>query len=274
MNVNLITAKSKKYDGMIDMVSKKGRFPSSSVRFCTEELKSKPMIDYVLNQNDHLLIIQGIRSDESIKRSKMEMQCSFFKYYFEPYATNTYTVKYLETLKTLTKEQSKKLLKAKHRLSIGKEDEKFHTYRKKEVFEWCKKYSDDINRPMFNKSGQYVIDFIIKNGQKPNKLYYQGFKRVGCWPCIMSGHNEVLEIIERSPERMDFINNEEQRLNSTFFSPDYIPKWATSNKCNRTGKTIVRAEDVKKYLSSKNATGDLFNPDKEISCSSYYHLCE
>jgi 3'-phosphoadenosine 5'-phosphosulfate sulfotransferase (PAPS reductase)/FAD synthetase len=56
LNVKLVTVKSKKYNGMVDLAEKKKRFPSSQARFCTSELKSIPFIDYVLEQTDHLLI--------------------------------------------------------------------------------------------------------------------------------------------------------------------------------------------------------------------------
>ena len=87
LGVKLVTVMSKKYDGMEDMAIKKGRFASSKMRFCTAELKTTPMIDYVLDRKD-LIIIQGIRGDESASRSEMSKQCSFFKYYFEPYKSN------------------------------------------------------------------------------------------------------------------------------------------------------------------------------------------
>lgn len=36
LGLNIVYLKSKQYDGMIDMVKKKGRFPSTMSRFCTE----------------------------------------------------------------------------------------------------------------------------------------------------------------------------------------------------------------------------------------------
>ena len=82
LGVKLVTLKSKKYDGFMDLVRKKLRFPSSKARFCTEELKIKPMIDYILDEvKDHVLVIQGIRGDESEDRSKMQRECTYFKYY-------------------------------------------------------------------------------------------------------------------------------------------------------------------------------------------------
>lgn len=82
LGLNLITVKSKKFNGMVDLTKKKSRWPSSQRRFCTSELKTIPMIDYILDEvNDDVLIIQGIRAAESAKRAEMSKQCTYFKYY-------------------------------------------------------------------------------------------------------------------------------------------------------------------------------------------------
>ena len=243
LNVKLVIVKSKKYNGMIDLAEKKKRFPSIMARFCTSELKSIPFIDYVLEQKEHLIIIQGIRAQESHNRSKMKKQCRFFKYYFEPYTHDK------------------------------KGKAKYHTYRKKDIIAWTEKYSDDILRPVFDWSGIEVINYILDNKMKPNSLYYEGFKRVGCFPCIMSGHKEVYEIIKRYPAQFEKILKEEKRIGSSFFKIDFVPDYAKSGVCPRTGKKYAKGEDVKKYLENKNMTMDLFE-DEAISCSSYYHLCE
>ena len=172
----------------------------------------------------------------------MKAQCRYFKFYFEPYKINK------------------------------KGKPVFHTYRKKDVFKWVENYSDDIIRPVFDWSGQQVIDYIIENGFEPNTLYRQGFKRVGCFPCIMSGHNEVYEIIKRYPEQIELIISEEQRIGKSFFPPDYIPAYACSGISSK-GK-YPKMTDIRKYLTDKKLTGDMFNPDNHVSCSSYYHLCE
>ena len=71
---------------MVDLARQKKRWPSVRARFCTEELKIKPTIDYVLDEvQDNMLMIQGIRGAESPARAKMSAQCTYFKYYLEPY---------------------------------------------------------------------------------------------------------------------------------------------------------------------------------------------
>lgn len=239
LKVRLITVKSKKFAGLIDLAEKKTRFPSSQRRFCTSELKIIPFIDYILEQKEHLIIIQGIRAQESHSRSKMQAQCTYFKYYFEPY-----------------NDKGKK-----------------HSYRGKDVKKWVKMYSSDILRPVFHWTGQEVIDFIIANGQQPNPLYKEGFKRVGCFPCILSGHQEIYQIIKRYPAHFEEIIAHEKRIGSSFFKIDLIPANHQTGVCKRTGKSFTTGEDVRKYLMRKNATLDIFE-DSPISCSSYYHLCE
>lgn len=237
LDVELIILKSK-YDFVRLAVYKK-RFPSTKARFCTSELKMKPMIDYVLSLNDSCIIIQGIRAKESHSRSKMESECMYFKEYFE------------------ANEKGKK-----------------QSYRGKDVRYYCKKYDASILRPIFKWTSQDVIDYILKSGQKPNPLYSLGYSRVGCFPCIMCRHLEIRLIMNDEPMKKRLLdaelcikNNTEK--GSTFFPPTYIPKWACSNRKYPT------VEDVFKYVSDKNNTLDMFEPENGYSCMSMYSgLCE
>ena len=68
--------KSKKFDGLIDLARKKSRFPSSQRRFCTSELKSIPMIDYILDEvQDDFMVVQGIRAAETCPQLSGETVC-------------------------------------------------------------------------------------------------------------------------------------------------------------------------------------------------------
>jgi 3'-phosphoadenosine 5'-phosphosulfate sulfotransferase (PAPS reductase)/FAD synthetase len=243
LGVELIILKPEKYDGFIDMVCGRKRFPSTKRRFCTEILKSIPSIDYVLGLNDHSIVIQGIRKDESVSRSKMEEQCMYFKFYFESYGYD----------------------------KQGKP--KFHTHRKNDVFAYCQKYNSDVLRPIFNWTAQQTIDYIRDNGQLPNPLYYQGFSRVGCFPCIMARHHEVKQIINVSPETIELIKEKESEIGSTFFPPKYIPD-QFSTGIDKNGKKFNTMSDIEKYLKAKNASELLYGDHEGFSCMSYYGLCE
>ena len=219
MGVRLITLKSK-YD-FVSLAVHKKRFPSTNARFCTSELKMKPMIDYVLSLKESCIIIQGIRAGESTARAAMEEECMYFKSYFQP---------------------NKK----------GRTE----NYRSKDVKEWCSQFDASVLRPIFKWSAQQVIDCILDAGQKPNPLYYRGFSRVGCFPCIMCRHKEI-ELIAKNRTEMKKIliicvlfaliagctsprNSVENHPAKNSPQPDALP----DNKENRFTKQFQQADSM------------------------------
>ncbi len=56
---------------MEELIRKKGMFPSRQRRFCTEDLKVRPMFRYIEGLLDEALNTVGIRAGESLARSKM-----------------------------------------------------------------------------------------------------------------------------------------------------------------------------------------------------------
>lgn len=248
LGVKLVTLTNNKVDGFIGLVKKKKRFPSTKARFCTEHLKTIPAIDYILSQTEHLIILQGIRKDESLSRSLMQKQCSYFKYYFTPYGKD----------------------------KNGKD--KYHTYRKKDIIEWRKTYSDDVLRPVFDWTAQQVIDYIIQAGIKPNPLYYMGMGRVGCMPCIMCKHSELKEISKRFPEQIDKVRDAETELKTSIFTNGKIPdRFCSKEAVNKKGKTVKypTIDDVVNYVNKDKDQTDVFEEtDNGHSCMSFYGICE
>ncbi len=238
LGLELITLKSKKYDGMVDLATKKKRFPSVLARFCTTELKTAPMIDFILDEvKDDFIVIQGIRAAESASRAAMASQCNYFKYYLQPYGTDK------------------------------KSKPKYHTYRRREVLTYCKQFATDVQRPVFDWSGHDVINYIFDHGQEPNPLYRMGYKRVGCYPCIMASQQDILNITRQDPARLEYIAGVEKKIGSSFFGPDKIPARAYK------GAYPIMA-DVVRYIEWQNSTGDLFDDNPGTSCMSFYGLCE
>lgn len=186
-----------------------------------------------------MLMIQGIRGAESSARAKMKTQCTYFKYYFEPYGYD----------------------------KNGKP--KKYSYRGKDVRAFRSQFADDLLRPVFDWSAQQVIDYILAAGLEPNPLYKMGYKRVGCWPCVMCSQRDILNIAIQSPERIEQIANLEKELQSSFFGPNKIPTRAITS-----GNKYSSIRDVVRYVQWQNATGSLFDDDTATSCMSYYGLCE
>lgn len=191
------------------------------------------MIDWVLSQSESMVIIQGIRNGESKARADMDDECMYFKQYFDP-------------------------------LKNGKT----YSYRKKEVVNWCKTYDASVLRPIKKWSAQDVIDCILEAGQVPNPLYYKGFSRVGCFPCIMARKKEI-ELLTNDEFSSKRLIDAECEVGRSFFPPKYIP-----NKYCKNGQFPTVLE-VFKYVTDKNATLDMFEPDEGYSCMSLFHgLCE
>lgn len=280
MGVKMVTAKSSvDENGMVDLVKRKKRFPARKARFCTEELKTKPMVDYILAQKESLIIIQGIRNDESFDRLTASRECTFFKYYFQPYQTNSMIVERIEgyaAKRLLSVKEADQLTKAKERLAKGKEDAKYFTYRKKEVIEWRKNYADDILRPVISWTAVEVLNYILENGQKPNMLYYLGFSRVGCFPCVLCNHGEIKLIRKHFPERIQEIIALEKEVGSTFFRPDYLKKGVGKQRSHK-GDRIITMQDVENYFAELDRQGVIFEepePDEDSRCMSHYKICE
>lgn len=69
------------------------------------------MIDFILNLSESIIVYQGIRKDESSKRSKMTEECRFFKFYFEHYKSNEITIENFTEKPPTTHKQKAKLKK-------------------------------------------------------------------------------------------------------------------------------------------------------------------
>ena len=236
LDVNLIILRNNKYKDFVDMSIKKTRFPSTTRRFCTSELKIIPMVDYILSQDESFIIIQGIRGAESAKRANLDVECSYFKEYFSKEAKNL--------------------------------------YHKKAVKKWCETHDASVLRPIFKWSSQDVIDYILENGQQPNPLYKRGFARVGCFPCVMCRKSEI-QLISKDEWASGRLLKAEQRMKietkrgSSFFSPSYIPKRFCANG------EFPTVQEVFQYVNRNDVEIDMFEPDEGYSCMSLYHgLCE
>jgi len=245
-----ITLTNPKYpNGFIDLCIAKKRIPSTMARFCTEELKVKPMIDYIVDYlfpfNNDITIIQGVRSEESLSRSMMKENDDYFKFYFEP------------------KKNDKK------------GNPVYDTYRKKEIVKAYNSKSVDVIRPIHKWTAKQVFEYIFDSGLKANPLYYEGFGRVGCFPCIMATHSEIRIIIDRYPAHIDKIRKLENDVGRTFFTRDYIPeRFCTGRTIDKKGraKAFPYIDDVVKYLHGNHNQVQMF--PKNNGCQSVYSICE
>lgn len=289
----IIRIRSAKYpNGMADMVTARHRFPALKTRFCTEELKVMPGIDYVLTQTDDVTIYQGVRADESPSRALLKRTDEYFRYYFEPY-------RFKSKHQTATKALLKRIGAAKSIEGQGEvfeggslhehlrilqqrhEVEKkpvYHSYRAKDVRAWCDLYSADVVRPVLNWSAEQVISYCIEQGYKLNPLYYRGARRVGCYPCINSPLSEVASIAEHDPARIDAIRALEKEVGSTFFANDKIParlqKGVWTSRDGLVSHKANYIDEVAAYAQGNKAQAELLDRSLQAGCISHYNICE
>lgn len=212
-------------------------FPVPSRRACTKTLKIEPMVDWILEQDDNLIILQGIRAKESESRAKMASECMYFAEYFN--------------------------------------DKIKGQYRKRAVKKWCETHDASLLRPIFGWTSQEVIDYILVNGMRPNPLYERGVSRVGCFPCIMCRQREI-QIVARDKEMRERLLNLEAKVrelypNGSFFVKGYIP----DRFCRTIKGGCPTVQEVFDYVTRDDCQLDMFEPEEGYSCMSLYHgLCE
>lgn len=242
LGVNLIILKNEAIDGMDGLCKRMKWFPDTQNRMCTVQLKIYPMIDWILSQDEHLIVIQGIRAKESAERAKFDVECSYFKDYLD-------------------------------------ENYKKRLYRKRDVKEWCKTHDASVLRPIFTWSAQQVIDYILAHGQRPNPLYERGASRVGCFPCIFARLSEI-KIVAREERYKQRVIELENEVNSTRDKGNEASFFCKGKKpvrfCNRNSNGAPSFAEVSDYVLRGENQPTLWDDTETVmSCVSLYHgLCE
>ena len=231
----LIVLKSRKYTDLLDLAKKKRRFPSPKARFCTEELKIVPMIEWVLEQSCDIAVYQGIRAEESQARRRMKPSDEFFSPQLD-YDQNP------------------------HRFVDGQWKRKRTPIFQKQAIAWLENYDCTVERPFFFWKERDVIT-LCRQKNVLNPLYDMGFSRVGCFPCIMANKREIRRIAEIDPERIETIAQAEAETLHSFFPYTKVP----DSQCQQP--TI---HDVVRWAFS-NATP---SEQDTRSCLSHYAQCE
>ncbi|MFQ5647582.1 MAG: phosphoadenosine phosphosulfate reductase family protein [bacterium] len=88
--------------------------------------------------------------------------------------------------------------------------------------EWefsCQVYDELLWNPLVDWNVKQVFAIHKKYGVEPNPMYKKGFKRVGCFPCVNCGRNELILMAKHYPERIEEIDRWEKELDSTYLAP-------------------------------------------------------
>jgi 3'-phosphoadenosine 5'-phosphosulfate sulfotransferase (PAPS reductase)/FAD synthetase len=139
--------------------------------------------------------------------------------------------------------------------------------------EWSATYDAWVERPLFRWSAADVFALLERHGVPANPLYSLGAKRVGCFPCIMTRHAELLRLHRTLPEVWDRIAELEAAAGRSFFPPDYIPERFHTARDPKSGLTYPTVADVRRYLLGAGEE-QLAMFGETPACMSVYNLCE
>lgn len=133
------------YSAMVRWILKKGMFPSGVRRYCTQELKVRPMARYVDSLDFEVVNAVGVRAEESAARADLPEW---------------------------------------------------------ETGGWI---DAETWRPLIRWTVEDVVSIHQRHGVIPNRGYFEGASRVGCWPCIRSNKAELRRLVQSDQTRIRLI---------------------------------------------------------------------
>ena len=95
---------------------------------------------------------------------------------------------------------------------IGIRRQESQSRSKAKRWEYNKEFDCDVFRPIVKHSFEHIIEMHKAANMAPNPLYLQGAQRVGCFPCIFSRKEEVLQMAKIWPDRVEEIAQLEQEV--------------------------------------------------------------
>lgn len=141
-------------------------------------------------------------------------------------------------------------------------------------WEWSDGLDCEVWRPLLAWSFEDVVAIHTRHGLPPNPLYLKGASRVGCFPCINAGRDELLLMARIWPERIDEIRALEAEV--TEASRAVV---ASRGETLRHPRTLLRerrpgiVQDIDAQMAwAGSSQTDLF-ADEEPGCMRW-GLCE
>jgi 3'-phosphoadenosine 5'-phosphosulfate sulfotransferase (PAPS reductase)/FAD synthetase len=131
-----------------------------------------------------------------------------------------------------------------------------------------------VYRPLLRWSAESVFEALAYSAIKPNPLYLQGMRRVGCMPCINCSKEELAQLSRRWPEVIERIALWEacvtaaaKRGAASFFPAPH------------DGRDELQGRNIRERVTwSKTSFGgrpfDIFAELPPARCHSFYQLCE
>lgn len=141
-------------------------------------------------------------------------------------------------------------------------------------FSFDDRYDAHCRKPLLTWSARDVFAIATKYGIEANPLYKMGAARVGCFPCVMVQLRELKALAQYQEQWVEIkrrVLMVEQKVGSSFFPPNYIPKRFQTGRTEE-GKSFPWGNDVFRYV--EGTTENQMPLLERRSCMSVYNLCE
>lgn len=136
-----------------------------------------------------------------------------------------------------------------------------------------------VHRPIASWTAEQTFECMAHHGVKPNPLYSQGMKRVGCMPCMNCGKDELREIAMRWPEEIARVAKWEALVSQAGKKGAATLFQRQSHDEGSSREAIFAKERIEAQVawSMTSRGGKQFDLERSVpspSCSSVYGLCE
>ena len=187
----------------------------------------------------------GISPSPMVRYIVRKMMFSFRSGFGKWCTNNLKTAPYLSWLKQFNEEAPIS--------AVGVRRQESENRRNVPIYSYDPATKEDVWRLIATWTFQDVIDIHKRHKIKPNNLYMSGVKRVGCWPCVQVGKEELRLVAELDPQRIAVIRYLEERVNLY-----------TREKFGNSTSTF--------FMASKKINGSYFQPvDKFVEWSKTRH---
>lgn len=127
-----------------------------------------------------------------------------------------------------------------------------------------------IHHPLLDWTHDDVFEISKRHGIDPNPLYFNGAKRVGCFPCVMANFGEIKRLADKFPEMADRVEKLESAVNeasgkseASLVAQDKLPAGVP-----------IGFRNFLAYMDQGPEIPGLLDDDGDGGCLSVYGLCE
>jgi 3'-phosphoadenosine 5'-phosphosulfate sulfotransferase (PAPS reductase)/FAD synthetase len=184
---------------MRELYLDKAMFPHGKGRWCTPELKTKPMSAFIAALQDSTRVIRLPESETGeyfyrVLRDDWETPREFW--------VNAYGHEMIQ--RSRKDAEPWEVVNA-----VGIRDEESAARKDMPEWEWSNEMDCDVWRPIKAFTTEDVILIHQRHAVRPCKLYLMGMERVGCGPCIKERKAGIRIIAEKDPDRIALLRQDE-----------------------------------------------------------------